>query len=238
MTDAASVTITSHLMPVGKGGTPNDIAGRPRGLISGQSKRSGARALAVEERDRQAVEFLVGRLRDDLVLDLDLRVLLYPAGDVVAHLLAVGGERGGKNLHAGDLHDAHERTSRTICATSDSVRVRLLALARARTAFASGSSAGISWRASQCLTFESPLIGPISICCSLPNSPAGTPLYTRSASQRSPLRCALMIAAACTPVAVRNASAPASGELTGSWGPVTCAARCTKRASFDMSRGP
>src|SRR5438128_4046671 len=174
--ETASVTPPSHLMPVGKGGTPNDIAGRPRGSSAGQSKRSGARALAVEERDRQAVEFLVGRLRDDFVHDLDLRVLLYPAGDVVAHLLAVAGERGGKNLHAGELHDAHERTSRTICATSDSVRVRLLALARARTAFASGSSAGISCRASQCLTLERPLMGPISISCSLPNCSAGTPL--------------------------------------------------------------
>src|SRR3954469_11085278 len=169
------VTPPSHFTPRVSGGTPNPIAGWPRGLIFGKSKRSGPRALAVEERDRQAVEFLVGRLGDDLVHDLHLRVVLHPAGDVVAHLLAVAGQGGGEDLHSGEL-DAHERTSRTIWATSDSLSVRLLALARASTAFASGSSAGISCRASQCFTLERPLIGPISICCSLPNSPAGTPL--------------------------------------------------------------
>src|SRR2546430_12756023 len=161
------------------------------------------------------MELLVRALGDDLVHDLEQRVVGEPAGDGLAHLLAVARQGGGKDLHSGEdgwAHDlASERSSRTSCSSSASVRVREKPFARWRIAFASGSSAGISWRASQCFTLESPLIGPISICCSLPNSPAGTPLYTRSASQRSPLRCALMIAAACTPVAVRNASAPARG---------------------------
>src|SRR5205814_5414079 len=85
------------------------------------SKPSGPRALAVEERDRQAVELLVGALGDDLVDDLQLLVLVQPAGDVVAHRLAVARERGGEDLHAGEDGNAHRRTSCTICATSLSV---------------------------------------------------------------------------------------------------------------------
>src|SRR5258705_11065144 len=176
MTDAPSVTITSHLMPVGNGGNPNAIADRPRGLISDQSKPSRPVTLAVEERDGQAGEFLVGRLRHDLVHDLDLLVLVQPARNRVAHVLPIPGQRGGEDLHSSEVRMGHERTSRTICATSDSVRVRLLSLARASTALARGSSAGLSCRASQCFTLERPLIGPISISCCLPNSPAGTPL--------------------------------------------------------------
>src|SRR5436190_14863952 len=96
---------------------------------------SDPRALAVEKRDRQAVELLVGALGDDLVDDLQLWIVVQPAGDVVAHGFAVARQRGGEDLHAGE-DGIHRRTSCTICATSLSVKVRLEALARARTAFA------------------------------------------------------------------------------------------------------
>src|SRR5258708_36787388 len=96
----------SHFTPRVTGGTPNDIW--PRGLIASQVKPSGPRALAVEKRDRQAVELLVGALRDDLVDDLELLVLRQPAGDGVAHRLPVARQRGGKNLHAGEWRGAHE----------------------------------------------------------------------------------------------------------------------------------
>src|SRR6185503_754554 len=64
---------------------------------------------------------------------------------------------------------------------------------------------------SQYFTFDSPETGEMSIRCSKPNSSAGTELYTRSASQLWPFFFALMIAAACTPVPVRNASVPITG---------------------------
>src|SRR5947209_4202696 len=144
-----------------------------------EPRSSDSRALPVEQRDGQAMELLVRALGDDLVHDLEQRVVGEPAGDGLAHLLAVARQGGGKDLHSGEdgwAHDlASERSSRTSCSSSASVRVREKPFARWRIAFASGSSAGISWRASQCFTLESPLMGPISICCSLPNSPAGTP---------------------------------------------------------------
>ena len=58
---------------------------------------------------------------------------------------------------------------------------------------------------------RSPDIGPTSISCSRPTMPAGTPEYTASTSSWSFLRNALITAAACTPVAVRNASRPTTG---------------------------
>ena len=64
---------------------------------------------------------------------------------------------------------------------------------------------------SQNTTLLSPLIGPTSISCLRPTHEAGTPEYTRSASQSSPLRYALITAAAWTPVPVRNASRPIAG---------------------------
>lgn len=60
-------------------------------------------------------------------------------------------------------------------------------------------------------TLDLPLIGPTRIFCSMPNIPAGTPEYTRSASQESPFLNALTTAAAWTPVAVSNASLPNTG---------------------------
>src|SRR5256886_5208646 len=125
------------------------------------------------------MELLVARLRHGLVDDLQIGILGEPAGDVVAHRLAVPGERGGEDLHSGELHDGHERASalisRSSSCSSASVSVRLAVFARESMAFASGSSAGTSWRASQCFTLESPPMGPVAVCCSLPNSPPGAP---------------------------------------------------------------
>src|SRR5205807_6156527 len=100
--------IPSHFTPRVTGGTPKPDMTGWRGLIGIQSKRSGPRALAVEERDRQAVELLVGALGDDLVDDLQLLVVAQPAGDVVAHRFAVARQRGGEDLHAGELHGTHK----------------------------------------------------------------------------------------------------------------------------------
>src|SRR5256712_8428597 len=94
--------------------------------------------------------------------------------------------------------------------SSDSTRsVRFAASNRTR--HAPSSSASKPCVSSQYFTFESPDTGGISIFCSSPNSSAGTGLNTRSASQAWPFFFALMIAAACTPVPVRNASSPMTG---------------------------
>src|SRR5205823_10905038 len=96
-------------------------------------------------------------------------------------------------------HSSSERTRSVRFAASNNAR------------HAASSSASYPCVSSQYFTFESPDTGEISIFCSSPNSWAGTELYTRSASQACPFFFALMIAAACTPVPVRNASSPITG---------------------------
>src|SRR5207249_10894414 len=94
--------------------------------------------------------------------------------------------------------------------SSDNTRpVRFAASNTAR--HAASSSGSWPWVSSQYFTLESPDTGEISIFCSSPNSCAGTELQTRSASHAWPFFFALMIAAACTPVPVRNASSPITG---------------------------
>src|SRR5690606_7977738 len=51
----------------------------------------------------QAVELLVGGLRDDLVEDLHVRILANPPRDVLAHVLAIARQRGREDLHPGEM---------------------------------------------------------------------------------------------------------------------------------------
>jgi hypothetical protein len=85
------------------------------------------------------------------------------------------------------------------------------AFAAAKMRSTMSSVAGRPRRSSQNTTLDFPDIGPISISCSRPTRLAGTEAYTASISARSCLRKAFTTAAACTPVAVRNASAPITG---------------------------
>src|SRR5712691_4841133 len=96
-------------------------------------------------------------------------------------------------------------------ARSSSVSSRSLAFAASKSRAMRSRVGSKPCDSSQYTTFDSPLIGPTSMRCSRPSTDAGTALYTRSASARSFLRSALMTAAACTPVPVRNASAPIAG---------------------------
>src|SRR5438874_2318651 len=119
-----------------------------------------------------------------------------------------GQEPGGLDamLHG---HDVQSR--RASACSSSSVSRRSEAFAAVMMRSIRARSLAMPRCSSQNTMFDSPLIGPTSIRCSRPTTDAGTPLYTRSASSRSPLRKAFTTAAACTPVPVRNASAPSAG---------------------------
>ena len=65
--------------------------------------------------------------------------------------------------------------------------------------------------------------------------PAGTLEYTRSASHSSPFLRAFMMAAACTPVAVRKASLPTTGYCAGTGTPVASEASRQYSRSFERS---
>src|SRR6266550_7799218 len=108
-----------------------------------------------------------------------------------------------------DVAEAHALNNRWHSSSDSTRSVRLAASNNVRQA--SSSLGSYPWCSSQYLTLDSPDTGEISMRCSKPNSSAGTELYTRSASQLWPFFLALMIAAACTPVPVRNASVPTTG---------------------------
>src|SRR5262245_27762469 len=58
----------------------------------------GGRLHLVEDRDRQAVELVVGALRDDLVEDPSPRIFAKPLGQHFAQLLPILGLRSGEDL--------------------------------------------------------------------------------------------------------------------------------------------
>src|SRR5690606_33709353 len=73
-------------------------------------------ALAVEERDGQTVELLVGRLRYDLVDDFNIWIAPQPTSDRIAHRLPIARHRGGKDLNAREMRHSclrHRRPSPT-----------------------------------------------------------------------------------------------------------------------------
>src|SRR5260370_14099071 len=89
------------------------MAGPPRNLFNGRffpapectrcehrrsAPRCGSAPVAIEERDRQAVEFFVRRLGDHPVDDLGVGVFLQPLGDVFTHHFSVPRERRGEHL--------------------------------------------------------------------------------------------------------------------------------------------
>src|SRR5687768_2423938 len=122
----------------------------------------------------------------------------------------------------GDTNQEQREASQTECShvgppqssnarISASVRTLEASLAALRIRSTRSSVASNPRRSSQYTTLDFPDMGPTSITCSRPTRLAGTPEYTESMRPTSCFLCALMTAAACTPVAVRNASRPSTG---------------------------
>jgi hypothetical protein len=81
----------------------------------------------VEQRDRQAVELRVRRLRHDLVDDVDaILVGAHPVGDDLAEELALLGLGRGEDLHAGHIDHAGSFVIRRLGCSSGHVDLAFL----------------------------------------------------------------------------------------------------------------
>src|SRR5678816_3513081 len=83
--------------------------GDRREIDRSASFRARRRVFPVEHGDRNAVECLVRRLRDDDVRDLELRIASHPRGYLLTELIAVRDHRRREHLHTVELHIAPQR---------------------------------------------------------------------------------------------------------------------------------